>query len=67
MSKSFIACVSGWWINWASPVVFWRRSREKQQARKSFKACLAGGITGRILAAEMREDWEQVGKELNFI
>ena len=41
--------------------LFWWRSHEKIES-KSFIACLAGGIAGRILAAEMREDWEQVGK-----
>ena len=54
-----------WWHYWASAVVFWRRSHEKIKS-KSFIACLAGGIAGRILAADMREDWEQVGK-LNSI
>ena len=54
-----------WWDYWANAVVFWRRSHEKIKS-KSFIACLAGGIAGRILAAEMREDWEQVDK-LNSI
>lgn len=63
--EQVIHSLRSWWDNWASAVVFWRRSHEKIR-RKSFIACLAGGIAGRILASEMREDYEQVGK-LNFI
>jgi len=64
--EQVIHSLRSWWNNcWASAVVFWRRSHEKIKS-KSFIACLAGGIAGRILAAEMQEDWEQVGK-LNSI
>ena len=63
--EQVIHSLRSWWDYWASAVVFWRRSNEKIKS-KSFIACLAGGIAGRILAAEMREDWEQVDK-LNSI